>query len=146
MATLNPRIVRKLQQIPAVAVDAARLAMEEGAEEIVADMRARAPRGETGNLRAGIGWTWGDLPPGTFMIDEVRSGKNKGDQYATMRITFYAGASQGFYARFHEFGTKDGKTPARPFFYPTWKAQRAKYRALIRKKVRDAIKKAWDNG
>ena len=146
MATLSPRIVAKLKQIPAVAVEAARLAMEEGADQIVADMRVNAPKGETRKLVNSIGWTWGDLPPGTFMIDEIRSGRNQGDQYATLRIKFYAGAGEGFYARFHEFGTKDGKTPARPFFYPVWKQHRAKYRALIRKRVRDAIKAAWANG
>jgi len=34
MAQLNPRIVAKLQRIPDAAVEAARLAMEEGAEEV----------------------------------------------------------------------------------------------------------------
>lgn len=146
MAQLSPRIVAKLKQIPDVAVDAARLAMEEGAQEIVEAMRAAAPKGATGKLRDSIGWTWGDLPPGTFMIDEIRSGRNKGDQYATMRIKIYAGAGEGFYARFHEFGTKDGKTPARPFFYPNWKAKRAEFRRKIRARVRAAIKEAWANG
>ncbi|WP_347268808.1 HK97-gp10 family putative phage morphogenesis protein [Paracoccus sp. (in: a-proteobacteria)] len=146
MAELNPRIVDKLKQIPAVAVDAARVAMEEGAQEIVDAMRAAAPRGETGDLRDGIGWTWGDLPAGTFMIDEIRSGKNAGEQYATLRIKIYAGAGDGFYARFHEFGTKDGKTPARPFFYPTWKARKAALRKKIRERVRAAIKESWANG
>ena len=126
--------------------DAARQAMEEVAQEIVEAMRAAAPKSKTGRLRDSIGWTWGDLPPGTFMIDEIRSGRNKGDQYATMRIKIYAGAGEGFYARFHEFGTKDGKTPARPFFYPTWKAKKAAFRKHIRARVRAAIKEAWANG
>lgn len=39
-----PRIVAKLKRIPDVAVDAARLAMEEGAQEIVEAMRAAAQR------------------------------------------------------------------------------------------------------
>lgn len=146
MATLNPRIVAKLKQIPDVAVDAARQAMEEVAQEIVSAMREAAPQGATGRLRNSIGWTWGDLPPGTFMIDEIRSGRNKGDQYATLRIKIYAGAGEGFYARFHEFGTKDGKTPARPFFYPTWKQMRAGFRRKIRARVRAAIKDALRNG
>lgn len=146
MATLSPRIVAKLKKVPAVAVDAARVAMEEGAQEIVEAMRAAAPAPKTGALRDSIGWTWGDLPPGTFMIDEIRTGKNAGEQYATLRIKIYAGAGDGFYARFHEFGTKDGKTPARPFFYPTWKAKKAQMKRDIHKRVRAAIKAAWANG
>ena len=119
--------------------------MEEGAQEIVDAMRAAAPF-KSGDLRDSIGWTWGEVPAGSFVVDEIRSGKNMGDQYATLRIKIYAGAGEGFYARFHEFGTKDGKTPARPFFYPTWKANRAEFRRKIRARVRTAIKETWANG
>ena len=91
MAQLSPRIVAKIKQIPDVAVDAARQAMEEVAQEIVEAMRAAAPKGKTGRLRDSIGWTWGEVPAGSLMIDEIRSGKNKGDQYATLRIKIYAG-------------------------------------------------------
>lgn len=137
MAQLSPRIVAKLKQIPDVAVDAARQAMEEVAQEIVEAMRAAAPKGKTGRLRDSIGWTWGDLPPGTFMIDEIRSGKNKGDQYATLRIKIYAGAGEGFYARFQEFGTRS--QPAQPFFFVTYKRLKAKFRRRIRSRIRAAI-------
>lgn len=143
MAQLNPRIVAKLKRIPAVAVDAARIAMEEGAQEIVDAMRALVPV-KSGTLRDSIGWTWGDLPPGTFMIDEIRSGTNKGDQYATLRIKIYAGAGEGFYARFREFGTV--KMPANPFFLPTWKKMKRDFDKKIRARVRAAIKEAWANG
>ena len=167
MATLNPRIVAKLKQIPDVAVQAARQAMEEGAEEICAMMRSLAPPDRTGELRRSIGWTWGEIPAGTFMIDEIRSGPRSGDQYATLRIKIYAGSRDAFYARFVEFGTRPhslarnasvdrGKrqgqggshpgTPARPFFYPSWKKLRAAYRKDISNRVRAAIRKAWRNG
>ena len=138
MAQLSPRIVAKLKQIPDVAVDAARQAMEEVAQEIVEAMRAAAPKGKTGRLRDSIGWTWGDLPPGTFMIDEIRSGRNQGDQYATLRIKIYAGAGEGFYARFQEFGTRS--QPAQPFFFSTWSKEKAKFRRRIRAAVRAAIR------
>ena len=147
MATLHPRIAAKLKQIPAVAVEAARLAMEEGAEEFCAEVRnlVRAHFAQhSGDMIASIGWTWGALPPGTFMIDEIRSGKNQGDQYATMRIKIYAGAGDGFYFRFHEFGTV--ALPARPTFYPTWRRMRAEYRKKIHTRVRAAIREAWRNG
>lgn len=166
MAQLNPRIEAKLKQIPAVAVDAARIAMEEGAKEIVSLMRASV-REVSGTLRNSINWTWGDLPPGTFMIDEIRSGGNKGDQYATMRIKIYAGSKEAFYARFIEFGTRphslqtnasvdrelrqdEGEwhpgSPARPFFYPSWKTKKNDFRNLIKKRVREAIREEWRRG
>ena len=167
MAQLNPRIAAKLKQIPDVAVQAARQAMEEGAEEICAMMRSLARRGDTGALQASIGWTWGEIPAGSFMIDEIRTGPRQGDQYATLRLKIYAGSKDAFYARFVEFGTRPhalarnasvdrGKrqgqggahpgTPARPFFYPSWKKMRAAYRNDIRNRVRAAIRKAWRNG
>ncbi|MDN3713346.1 HK97 gp10 family phage protein [Paracoccus cavernae] len=141
-------MVAKLKQIPAVAVDAARLAMEEGAEEICEYMRnlirSNFKPGD-GDLLRSVGWTWGEVPAGSFMIDEIRSGKTKGDQYATLRIKIYAGNRDAFYARFHEFGTKTG-LPARPFFFPAWKAKRADFRKKIRNRVRAAIREAWRNG
>ncbi|GEK71342.1 HK97 gp10 family phage protein [Paracoccus denitrificans] len=148
MAQLNPRIVAKLKRIPDVAVEAAREAMEEGAEEICEHIRNLVRSTFTqhsGDMLRSIGWTWGELPPGTFMIDEIRSGRNRGDQYATLRIKIYAGAGDGFYFRFHEFGTKDG-LPARPTFYPAWKAKRSGFRKKIRDRVRAAIRGVWRNG
>lgn len=166
MAALNPRIVAKLKQIPAVAVDAARVAMEEGAEEVCAFMRQLVPA-KSQALRRSIGWTWGELPPGSFMIDDIRSGPNQGQQYATLRIKIYAGSREAFYARFVEFGTQPhsltrnasvarGKrqatgrghpgTIAQPFFFPAWKAKRPAFRNRIRLKVRTAIREAWRNG
>lgn len=166
MAQLDPRIEAKLKQVPAVATEAARLAMEEGAKEVVSLMRAMVAE-KSGKLRNSIGWTWGDLPPGTFMIDEIRSGKNKGQQFATLRLKIYAGSKEAFYARFIEFGTRphslqtnasvdrelrqdEGEwhpgTPARPFFFPAWKYKKAEFRRLIRKRVREAVREAWRNG
>lgn len=170
MAQLNPRIVAKLKQIPDVAVNAARQAMEEGAEEVCEYIRnlVRATfKTDSGDMIRSIGWTWGDLPPGTFMIDEIRSGSNAGEQYATMRIKIYAGSKDAFYARFIEFGTRPHSlqtnasvdrdlrqsegawhpgAPARPFFFSTWKRQRTAFKRLIQKRVRAAIKEAWRNG
>ena len=166
MAQLNPRITAKLKQIPDVAVEAARRAMEEGADEIVAAIKAAVPA-KSGELRDSIGWTWGDLPAGSFMIDEIRTGGNRGDQYATLRLKIYAGNKDAFYARFIEFGTaphsltlnasvarglRQDQGPlhpgslARPFFFPTWKRMKARYRRNIRTRVRAAIRKAWRNG
>ena len=117
--------------------------MEEGAAEVVAEMKRLAPV-DSGALRDSINWTWGDVPAGTFTIADIRSGKNAGEQYATLRIRIYAGSKQAFYARWQEFGTKDH--PAQPFFYVAWKKHRAKFRARIRAAVRAAIKKEFSNG
>lgn len=112
--------------------------MEICAQEIVDAMKAAVPV-DSGALRASIGWTWGDVPAGTFVIADIRSGKNKGDQYATLRIKIYAGSREAFYARFVEFGTKTG-SPAQPFFYVTWSKEKATFRRRIKAAVRTAIR------
>lgn len=152
MAQLSPRLRARLAKVPDVARIAAARAMEEGAAEIVKEMKALAPvlkqptKGRTaGALRDSIGWTWGDVPAGSFTIADVRSGKNKGDQYATLRLSIYAGSKEAFYARFVEFGTSRGM-PARPFFYLVWRQRRAQFRKRIRDAVRAAIREAWANG
>ena len=172
MAELSPRLRARLAKIPDVVREAAAAAMEEGAQEIVDAMKMAAPI-ERGDLRDSIGWTWGEVPAGAFMVDEIRSGKNKGDQYATMRIKIYAGNKDAFYARFIEFGTaphsldrnasvaraasgsainqrrqQSGRqhpgTPAQPFFFPTWKRERAKFQRRIRDRIRKRIKEAFN--
>ena len=143
MAELSPRLRARLAKIPDIAREAAAAAMEQGAQEIVDAMKMAAPI-ERGDLRDSIGWTWGEVPAGSFVIDEIRSGKNKGDQYATLRIKIYAGNREAFYARFQEFGTRS--QPAQSFFFSTWKAKRAEFRRKIRARVRTAIKETWANG
>lgn len=141
MAELSPRLRARLAKIPDIAREAAAAAMEEGAQGIVDAMRMAAPI-QSGDLRDSIGWTWGEVPAGSFMIDEIRSGKNKGDQYATLRIKIYAGNRDAFYARFQEFGTRS--QPAQPFFYVTWSKERAKFRRRIRDRIRKRIKEAFN--
>ena len=141
MAELSPRLRARLAKIPDIAREAAAAAMEEGAQEIVDAMKMAAPL-QSGDLRDSIGWTWGEVPAGSFMIDEIRSGKNKGDQYATLRIKIYAGNREAFYARFQEFGTRS--QPAQPFFFPTWRKERAKFRRKIRDRIRKRIKEAFN--
>lgn len=141
MAELSPRLRARLAKIPDVVREAAAAAMEEGAQEIVDAMKMAAPI-QSGDLRDSIGWTWGEVPAGSFMIDEIRSGKNKGDQYATLRIKIYAGNRDAFYARFIEHGTR--QMPAQPFFFSTWKDERAKFRRKIRAAIRKRIKEAFN--
>lgn len=117
--------------------------MEEGAAEIVAEMKRLAPV-ESGKLRDSINWTWGDVPAGSFTIADIRSGNNAGEQYATLRIKIYAGSREAYYARWQEFGTKS--QPAQPFFHVTWRKEKANFRKRIRTAVRKAIKEAYANG
>lgn len=126
--------------------------MEEGAEEIVQEMKRRAPvlkntrnkRRRPGALRDSIGWTWGEVPAGSFTIADIRSGRNAGEQYATLRLKIYAGSKEAFYGRWQEFGTTEHA--AQPFFFNTWKKNRAAFRRRIRTAVRKAIKEALASG
>ena len=143
MAQLSPRLQARLAKVPDIARAAAANAMEEGAAEIVAEMKRLAPV-QSGALRDSINWTWGDVPAGSFTIADIRSGNNAGEQYATLRIKIYAGSREAYYARWQEFGTKD--QPAQPFFYVIWRKEKAKFRKRIRTAVRKAIKEAYANG
>ena len=143
MAQLSPRLQARLAKVPDIARAAAANAMEEGAAELVAEMKRLAPV-QSGALRDSINWTWGDVPAGSFTIADIRSGNNAGEQYATLRIKIYAGSREAYYARWQEFGTKN--QPAQPFFFVAWKAQRAKFRKRIRDAVKTAIKEAYANG
>lgn len=142
MAELSTRLRARLAKVPDILREAAASAMEECAAEIVAEMKMLVPV-DSGDLRDSIGWTWGDIPAGSFMIDEIRSGKNAGQQYATLRIKIYAGSREAFYARFIEFGTKTG-VRAQPFFFAAYKkwGGKAKFRARIRAAIRKRIKEA----
>ena len=144
MAELSPRLRARLAKIPDIVREAAASAMEECAAEIVAEMKLLVPV-DSGDLRDSIGWTWGEVPAGSFVIDEIRSGKNAGQQYATLRIKIYAGSREAFYARFIEFGTKTG-VRAQPFFFAAYKkwGGKAKFRAPIRAAIRKRIKEAMN--
>lgn len=112
-----------------------RAAMEDIATDLVEEMWARAPHGATGVLSASIGWTWGEAPAGTLVIGSVG-----GRDYGTMRITIFAGGGEAFYARFHEFGTS--RMPARPFFYPVWRARRRNARARLARAIGRTIRES----
>ncbi len=119
--------------------------LEAQAAKVVADMKRLAPVGNYpggGALRDSIGWTWGSAPKGSISVGKVGS-----KQYATMAITIYAGTrdkslgnADAFYARFQEFGTV--KMPANPFFYPAWRANKARVRASLRRAIKRAVRKA----
>ena len=124
---------RRWGAIPAKVRQAARDTLEQNAEEIVADMRKAAPVGETGKLLFSINWTWGKAPAGTMVVGAVGA-SNSSD----LRITIYAGGDDAFYARFHEFGTKN--MTANPFFWPIWRARRRRVKSRLTRNINKAIK------
>jgi HK97 gp10 family phage protein len=126
---------RRWGAIPAKVRQAARDTLEQNAEEIVADMKRLAPKGESLDLVNSIGWTWGDAPEGSMVIGTVG-----GKEYSTLRITIYAGGGDAFYARFQEFGTKD--MPANPFFFPVWRTRKRRVKSRLTRNINKAIKEA----
>lgn len=98
-----------------------------------------------------IAWTWGAAPAGGVSLGEVRS------DAAGPRITIYATATTAEFpggfpgvARWFEFGTaerfhKDGKSvgriAAQPYFYPTYRANKASIRSKIGRRVRKEVVK-----
>jgi len=133
---------RRFDAIPARVIARVKGDMERYAAQLVVEMKRLAPV-ETGALRDSIGWTWGDAPAGSLKIGEVR-----GREFGALRITVYAGnrSARGtrrtqqrdaFYAHFQEFGTV--KMPANPFFFPVYRANRARIRSGLARGVRKAV-------
>lgn len=129
---------RRWRDIPRKVREAAKEALEAGAQELVDDMKAVVPV-DRGLLRDSIGWTWGDAPEGALTLGTV-----SGNEYATLRITIYAGRSgnnlydKGYYARFVEFGTVN--SAARPFFYPVYRARKRRVKSRVTRAITKAIK------
>ncbi|KZL06374.1 HK97-gp10 family putative phage morphogenesis protein [Pseudovibrio sp. Ad26] len=127
--------------LPDAVKNAARQAMEEGAERIVQRMRMLVPKDE-GELLASIGWTWGKPPEGAMEIGDLKSPERG------LRIVIYAGNSTTMVtnkrgikfqnALIQEFGTKDRK--ANPFFYTVYRSQRRAVKSLITRRINKAIK------
>lgn len=132
-------------------------AMEISAEEICALARAACPV-DDGDLKASIGWTWGDAPKGSVAIGTVGDG-------AAMRITIYAGDEKAYYARWVEFGTQahavgkgsdlsvkgkkrrqtGGQHPGaapQPFFFPAYRLGRKRAINRIKRAISKAVKEA----
>lgn len=122
---------KKLARIPALVAQRGRDAMEKSADEIVAMMKRLVPV-DQGDLRDSIKWTWGDAPKGAAVIaqSEVTAGN--------VRLTIYAGNAEAYYARWIEFGTS--KMAAQPFFFPSYRALRARTKRRIATATRKALK------
>lgn len=133
------KLKRKLAIMPAAARAEIRKAMEKSAEEITELARSLVPV-DSGELRASIGWNWGDAPSGSMVLGEVRTGSTAGNE----RILVYAGNDHAYYGRWVEFGTV--KMRAQPFFFPAYRAVRKRVRGRVQRAIRNAAKKAAATG
>lgn len=146
----------KLKKLPEAAEKAVREAMAQGANEIVAMMKALVPV-ESGELRDSIGWTWGKAPKYSQKIATIASDDGR------LTITIYAGNSRVRYAHLVEFGAKphaiepknamvlgkDGRfgvhvdhpgAKAQPFFYVSWRANKRRAKSRITRAINKSAK------
>lgn len=153
MVTGVKELEKKLTvEFPALVEQRVKEAMEKAAEQVVSQMKTRAPvyagpeivrtdrrhKGQPvipGALRDSIGWTWGDAPKGTVSLGSVQTGLNK---EGTTKLTIYAGNKQAFYARWVEFGTR--KWAGSPFFFSTWRNNKRKVKGMLTRAIRKAIR------
>ncbi len=139
LKSLNRKLTRT---IPDRVRKRTQAAMEKGATELVAMMKALAPF-EDGDLRNSIGWTWGAAPAGSFTLGTVG-----GRDYSTMRITIYAGNEKTIVtnargvefqnAILQEFGTED--MPPSPYFFVSWRTLRRRVKSRITREMKKGIK------
>lgn len=140
------RLKRKLQQFPEIVKAEIRLAMEQGADEIVAMMKSLVAV-DSGELRDSIGWTWGDRPKYSQSIGAVKTADGN------MVITIFAGNTRVRYAHLVEFGTSphingglyEGSqhpgTRAQPFFFVSFRALRKRAKGRVTRAINKAAKR-----
>jgi Bacteriophage protein of unknown function (DUF646). len=139
---------RKMRAFPLRARQEIARAMEQNAEEIVKLAKFLAPV-DDGDLQMSIGWSWGGAPKGSMVLGEVRQ---EGRGAGNMVITIFAGNSTAYYARWVEFGTsahvqggmyagtQHPGTPARPFFFPSYRRLRKRSKARTSRAIRNAAR------
>ncbi|MEN4964112.1 HK97-gp10 family putative phage morphogenesis protein [Brucella intermedia] len=139
------RLNRKFKALPALAEAAIKVAMEQGADEIVAMMKRLVPV-DNGDLRDSIGWTWGDAPSYSQRIGAVKS------KTGNLKITIYAGNSKVRYAHLVEFGsaphinggmfagTQNPGAKAQPFFFVAFRALRRRTKSRITRAINKSAK------
>lgn len=145
---------RKMRAFPKKARQRIAIAMEQSAEEVVKLAKALAPV-DDGDLQMSISWNWGNAPAGSMTLGTVRQdGKGAGNMF----ITIYAGDDRAFYSRWVEFGTSPrvngGRfagtphpgTPARPFFFPAYRALRKRIRSRTTRAIRNAARSVAASG
>lgn len=119
---------KKLTAIPKRVENAARKAMEKGADELVAMMKRLVPV-DTGDLRNSIAWKWGNAPKGAVVLAESEPTERG------LKITVYA---TDYKARWIEFGVQ-GRMGAN-FFFGSYRTLRKRIKSRITRDMRKAIR------
>ncbi len=137
------------QRIPESIQEAAKGAITDGCDELVAMMKSRVPS-DQGKLRDSIGWTFGDAPAGAVTVGTVADKK-----FGQIKATVYAGDettmvynSRGIpfqNAKLQQFGTRGG-TPASDYFLGSWQVLKRRIRSRITRKVNAEIRRVYANG
>lgn len=152
----------RMKKIPKEARSAIKQALAESADDIVSTMKRLAPVSaggshgqEPGMLRDSIVATFGDGAVPKYAAFRHRQGKRIiQSQDPDLSVTITAGNDFVRYAHLVEFGTSPhvngGKfagtqhpgTPARPFFYPAYRAHKRQVKARITRAINQSAKRA----
>lgn len=139
-------LTRKLEAIKAKVPEAIRPALVKAGEEIAADMRTLAEASRrTGDLIESIHVTGpGETTPAHSTDGGARVAGpwevlvTAGDTDARHAHLVEGGTGE----RQHKDGTSTGKMPAKPFFNPAWRLNRARLQARINRVMRKAFREA----
>lgn len=124
---------RKLTEaIPGHVRRAAKVALEQSADQIVLTQKALAPVGATGALKASIRRSAAQDSAGGLSVDIQAGGPT------TTKPVRDGQSAQYDYALGQEFGTAEG--PAQPFFYPGYRGNKKRVKAKVSRQTRKAIK------
>jgi len=154
-------LMRKLDKLEAkVGRNVLRKAMRAGSTPIVKDAKARAPVGDTGNLKKSIGrrFKWYNAQ-GTYVVvvgPRIKYARDKvtkkllRDQRGR-RISVLAGqhgfiVEHGTKPRYTKSGAFRGIGPPQPFMRPAWDANKKKAEQLAVTKLRDEVFKEARRG
>ena len=124
------RLERRLRRIPIEVRQAATQTLNRNADELVA-MQKRLVPVEDGTLQNSIKKQRGS---NELQVKVVAGGS------ATTRAVRNGASATYDYALAQEFGTQD--MPANPFFYPSYRALRKRFKGRVTRETRKAIKKA----
>lgn len=138
-----PGLERKLKELREKTRGQMEVALARVGDNVTAQMKSRA---EWKHVADSIGWTFGNSPAYSIKVAQAKAG--------TLKITIYAGNTNVRTATWLEFGTAPHEnkgifagtwhpgTPARPFFFPTWRLMRKEVKAMLRKALREAVREA----
>jgi HK97 gp10 family phage protein len=145
------RLKKKLAELPKVARQEMRKALDQSAAEIV-DLQRRFAPVQSGDLRDSIDYTFGAFEAENSNVRGV-SGGGGGVGDPDLTVTIHAGDAKAYYAAFVEFGTaphvSGGKfagsenpgTTAQPFFYPGFRLGKKKTKSRIARAATKAARR-----